>query len=76
MEKYKNQVNLETFMNEFFTKDEIEALTGTKHPSKQKEWLQQNNYIFDVSYKGDVILLRAHVHEKLSINNKGKNNEI
>jgi len=72
MEKYQNQVNLETFMNEFFTKEEIEALTGTKHPSKQKEWLRENKYIFDISYKGDVILLRAHVHEKLSFNIKNE----
>lgn len=62
-------------MKEFFTKEEIEELCGTKHPSKQKEWLKENNYIFDVSYKGDVILLREHVREKLSFNNKGGKNE-
>lgn len=53
-------------MSLFLSKNELQEFTGTKLREKQRAWLAQHRYKFDVNHSGEIIVLRSHVVQKLS----------
>lgn len=49
----------------FLTKSELTDLIGSKQPAKQRQWLAERGYSFDVRFDGSNVVLRAHVQKKL-----------
>ena len=49
----------------FLTRSEVSDLTGAKQTEKQREWLSERGYLFDVRMDGSTVILRAHIENKL-----------
>lgn len=52
-------------MSMFLNKMEIIELTGIKQFEKQRKWLTERGYIYDISVDGRLVVLRAHIEKKL-----------
>jgi hypothetical protein len=48
----------------FLSEDELQALTGRKHKSRQIEWLRHNGVAFRVNATGHPVVTRAAVESR------------
>lgn len=52
-------------MNTFLLENETAYLTGALQPVKQRQWLIDHGYQFDVRLDGKPVVLRSHLEKKL-----------
>ncbi len=52
----------------FLSKAELYQLTHSWIPAKQRKWLTEHGYTFDVRLDGSNVVLSAHIHKKLGGN--------
>lgn len=49
----------------FLSKIELSELVGSRQPAKQRRWLADHGYSFDVRLDGSNVVLRSHLQKKL-----------
>lgn len=56
----------------FLNKKELQALTGYVQKPKQLEWLRSRGWRFEVSGKGEILVLAEEVNYRMVSNNRRK----
>ncbi len=52
-------------MSMFLSKLELSEFTGAKQLEKQRKWLSDHGYLYDIKVDGTLIVLRSHIEKKL-----------
>lgn len=63
-------------MNIFLTSAELRQLTDSIKPSKQREWLDREKWIYKISRLGNVKVLRRYAEMRMGIPLDQKTSEI
>ncbi len=57
--------DLTLYQTTFLSKTELSELVGSSQPSKQRQWLGEHGYLFDVRIDGTNVVLRNHIEQRL-----------
>lgn len=52
-------------MTAFLTPEDLHTLTGTRQRARQVTWLRDRGWIFETTFKGDPIVLRAYCDARM-----------